>query len=173
MTSLPEEIKRDWRLPIYLLAVAILLLCSLIFIVLPFFQVYQLVDGMVVTNVVGYLAYFGGTGDFTYYPLYFGILAEVLIIIAALSALAFSLLLKLRRTDGKRRFSLVIVSLSSNLAALILLFSSVISFIDINSLDAMSFGARYHVGLILQAIMILSAAFIQWFFFIKIRHFIK
>jgi len=171
--SIPEEIRRDWRLPVYLLAVSMLLLVSFAWNFLPAFQVIEIANPANVTSISGWVAYFGGTAVDVYYPLTFGISAQVLTLISALCALAFSLLLKLRRTDGRRRFSLIVVSLSTNLVAVILLFLSKWQFTDVNQLTILGLTSHYHVGLVLQAMTLLCAGYIQWFFFIKIRHYIK
>ena len=171
--SIPEEIRRDWRLPVYLLAVSILMLSSFLWNFLPAFQVIEIADPQNAVSISGWIAFFGGTAVDVYYPLTFGIAAQILTLIGALCALAFSLLLKLRRTDGRRRFSLIVVSLSANLAAVILLFMSKWQFASVNQLDILGLASHYHVGLVLQAMTLLGAGYVQWFFFIKIRHYIK
>jgi len=170
--TIPDEIKRDWRLPVYLLVVGILLFVSLLLGFFPFFQVYDPWLPATV-DVPGFIAYFGGVYGDIYYPIFFGILSQVAVLVAALCSLAFSLLLKLRRTDGRRRFSLIVISLSANLLAIILLFLSLGQFAEVNQLALLGLAARYHVGLVLQAMALLTAGYIQWFFFIKIRHYIK
>lgn len=173
LLKIPAEIKRDWRLPVYLLAVSVILFVSLVMNLFPSFQVFDAITGAITDNVSGFVANFGGMSLDTYYPLLFGISAQAFVIIGAISALAFSLLLKLRRTDGVRRFSLIIISLSANLLALVMLFISLIQFKEVNGLALAGLDARYHYGLVLQAMLLFTAGYIQWFFFIKIRHYIK
>jgi len=173
LLKIPEDIKNDWRLPIYLLAVSMLLFVSLAMNLFPSFQVFDLQTGVVTDNVNGFIAFFGGMSLDTYYPLLFGISSQVFVIVGALSSLAFSLLLKLRRTDGVRRFSLIIISLSANILAIVMLFISLIQFKEVNGLALAGLDARYHYGLVLQAMLLFTAGYIQWFFFIKIRHYIK
>jgi membrane-associated HD superfamily phosphohydrolase len=122
---------------------------------------------------MGFVAYFGGNSALTYYPLSFGILSQVFMVLAGLTCLVFALLLKKRHREGLRRFTLIIVSLSLSIAAVILLFLSLIQFRDVNDLLSVGLVARYHYGLVLQGIVLLGSVYIQWFFFIKIRHYIK
>ena len=173
MLKIPEDIKNDWRLPVYLLAVSVLLFVSLAMNFFPSFQVFDITTGIVTDNVSGFIAHFGGVSLDTYYPLLFGISSQVFVLIGALSSLAFSLLLKLRRTDGVRRFSLIIISLSANILAIVMLFMSLVQFKEVNGLVIAGLDARYHFGLVLQAMLLFTAGYIQWFFFIKIRHYIK
>ncbi|MFA5235702.1 MAG: hypothetical protein WC399_02475 [Bacilli bacterium] len=171
--SIPESIKKDWRLPVYLLAVGVMLLLTQFLNFLPAFQVYDATTATVIDDVRGFVAFFGGEASLTYYPLSFGILAQAFMVLAGFACIAFSLLLKKRRTDGKRRFTLIIVSLSLSISAVILLFLSLVQFRDLNDLLSVGLVARYHYGLVLQAIVLLTSVYIQWFFFIKIRHYIK
>ncbi|HAV20060.1 MAG TPA: hypothetical protein DCX17_03440 [Firmicutes bacterium] len=171
--SIPEEIKKDRRLPVYLFAVSIILFVSMLALLFPVFQVVDLTSGIVIENVGVLDAFLGRSDGVPYEPVLFGIVSQVFTIIAALSSLAFALLLRLRRTDGLRRFSLIIISLCSNILAVIFLFLSLYQFKSINELALINLDARYHVGIVFEAIGLLVAVYIQWFFFIKIRHYIK
>ncbi len=171
--TIPESIKKDWRLPVYLLSVGVMLLLTQLLNFLPAFQVYDAGAGLVIDQVSGFIAYYGGEASLSYYPLSFGILAQSFMVLAGICCLAFSILLKKRRTDGIRRFTLIIVSLSLSIAAVILQFLSLVQFRDLNDLWSVGLVARYHYGLVLQAIVLLTSVYIQWFFFIKIRHYIK
>lgn len=174
--DIPEQVTKDWRLPLYLLIVSIMLLVSILMNFLPAFRVYEIASGLIYEDVSGFVAYFGGTTleSSSYYPvLLLGVSSQVLTFLASCAALAFALLLKLRKPKGKRRYILIVMSLAMTISAMILLFASIVEFREANQLAVLSLGATYHVGLILQAMLLLTCGFIQWFFLIKIRHYIK
>jgi hypothetical protein len=171
--TIHDDIKNDFRLPIYLLIVGILGLLSFIFNFFPAFQIIESSTGEVQQNVSGWIAHFGGE-DFYYFRInIYGVIANILMLLSALASIVFTILLKTRKVEGHRRFVLIVVALGLNISAIILFFSTILSFSNINNLSFFGVRAVYQYGLIMQAIALLTATYIQWFFYIKIRHYIK
>jgi len=164
---IPEAIKKDWRLPRSLYIVTTMLILALLFYWLPFYQTID--SSMAVIQYQGWTATFANNG--TLHPSIIAIVGFVLQIIAALSALTFALLLKLRRSDGRRRFSLIVISLIMIIVSFIFNFLAIVEFKQINDLSLLT--VKYDYGLILNGMFLLATIYIEWFFLIKIRYYLK
>jgi hypothetical protein len=170
---IPDDIKKDWRLSYYLVVSGLLGLLAMVFNFFPSFQISLISTGVVIDNVSGWIAHFGGTSVLSYVPNYVGISALVLLTLAAIAALVFTLLIRIRRVEGHRRFSLVFVALVFNGLGMLLLFFSVIPLEIINNFPILAYHGVYHFGLVFQSMVICLAILMQWFFLIKIKHYIK
>lgn len=169
---IPDEIKKDWRIRFYTVLGAGLGLAALLLGFLPSFRITD-ADGTVTDRIGGFVSAFGGPTRISfYYPQLFGIVSYISMFLASVCALAFYFLLVNRKKEGKRRFRLLNIGFSLNVIAFVFLFLSIRTFRSANVIgDAFTIGYAY--GLILQAMLVLSAVFFGWFFLINVKNYIK
>lgn len=143
------------RIVIFFYVVAGLGLAAILFQLAPAFRVPN-GSGDSFESVTGFSAIFG---DPYYFANPWGIIADVAIVLALLLSLFYAVAIQAKK-HWRNKNLLVILSLSFNIVAVVMLYVASATFVSINSVATMT----YDWGFIVSGALIVIAMFIEWFF---------
>jgi len=147
------------RLVIFFYIVAGLGLGAILFQFAPAFRL-SLESGTFIENASGFSAFFG---DNYYVDNPWGIIADVAIVLAAILSLIFAIAVQ-NKKHWRNKNMLVIISLSLNIVAVVMLYVASATFATLNTLEALMEVSTFAWGFVVSAALVITAMFIEWFF---------
>lgn len=147
------------RLVIFFYVVAGLGLGAILFQFAPAFRI-SLESGAFRENVSGFSAFFGDNYNVVNS---WGIIADIAIVLASVLSFFYAFAIQTKK-HWRNKNMLVIVSLSLNIVAVVMLYVASASFATLNTLEAVNEVSTYAWGFVCSGALVITAMFIEWFF---------